>query len=70
MRAAACSPYHRRMAGTGPDPHRVLDNLRAILADMKSIAAQFPDERALPIAADHVEVAIQVLAPVLALSKE
>jgi len=57
------------MPGTDPDPHRVLDDLRARLTDLRSLTAQFPNERAYPLAADHVAAAIQVLAPVVSALK-
>jgi hypothetical protein len=51
------------MPGTDPDPHRVVDDLRARLVDLRSLASQFPEERAYASAADHVASAIQALAP-------
>lgn len=50
------------MPVTEPDPHRVYEDLRARLGDLRTLTGQFPEERAYPVAAEHVAAAIQALA--------
>lgn len=66
MHTCARARYPHRMPITEPDPHRVSDDLRARLGDLRSLASQFPNERAYSVALDHVAAAIAALAPVVA----
>ena len=57
------------MPVTEPDPHRVYDDLRARLGDLRSLASQFPNERAYAVAFEHLTATIAALEPVVAAMK-
>jgi hypothetical protein len=57
------------MTAPDPDPHRVLEDLRARLVDLRFLASQFPKERAYPVASSYIVAAVAALEPLVAASR-